>query len=196
MSRFVIVVDAQRDFMMPDGALYVAGAEALVAPMNDMLASLSPVDTAGVLLTFDTHEPERYALSAEAGQFPLHCVRDSAGWQTVLDVAAIDPQIPLYTLEKGVFAMWEEADVTIRDARDLGAASIPRDRFFHRLRAEDVAEVVVIGVAADFCVRWAVDGLIERGFRITVPADLTRGIVRQIDAVAAEEWATARVAIV
>ena len=196
MSRFVIVVDAQRDFMMPDDALYVAGAEGLVGPMNDMLASLSSADTAGVLLTFDTHEPEPYGRSAEAGQFPLHCVRDSAGWQTVLDVTAIDPKIPLYTLEKGVFAMWEETDVTIRDARDLRATSVLRDRFFDRLWAEGVDEIMVIGVAADFCVRWAVDGLIERGFRITVPADLTRGIVRQIEAVAAEEWATARVAIV
>lgn len=196
MSRFVIVVDAQRDFMLPDGALYVAGAEALVAPMNEMLASLSPAETAGVLLTFDTHELEPYARSAEAGQFPLHCVRDSAGWQTVLNVTAIDPQIPLYTLEKGVFAMWEETDVTILDARHSKAASVPRDRFFDRLRADGVDEVVVIGVAADFCVRWAVDGLIERDFRITVPAALTRGIVRQIDAVAVEEWATARVAIV
>ena len=78
----------------------------------------------------------------------------------------------------------------------FGATSVLRDRFFDRLRAEGVDEIMVIGVASDFCVRWAVDGLIERGFRITVPADLTRGIVRQIDTVAAEEWATARVAIV
>ena len=149
-----------------------------------------------MLLTFDTHEPEPFARSAEAGQVPLHCVRDSAGWQTVLDVTAIDPQIPLYTLEKGVFAMWKETDVTILDSRNSKAASVPRDRFFDRLRAEGVDEVVVIGVAADFCVRWAVDGLIERDIRITVPAALTRDIVRQIDAVAAEEWATVRVAIV
>ena len=94
MSRFVIVVDAQRDFMMPDDALYVAGAEGLVGPMNDMLASLSSADTAGVLLTFDTHEPEPYARSAQAGQFRMHCGRDSAGWQTVLDVTAIDPKNP------------------------------------------------------------------------------------------------------
>jgi nicotinamidase/pyrazinamidase len=196
MSRFVIVVDAQRDFMMPDGALYVAGAEALVGPMNDMLASLTASDTAGVLLTFDTHVPEPYARSAEAGQFPLHCVRNSPGWQTVLDTARIDPEIPLYVLEKGVFAMWEEADVTIRDAREPAAGPVARELFFESLRAQGVDEIVVIGVAADFCVRWAVEGLIERGFRITVPAALTRGIVRQIDVVAAEEWAAARVAVV
>ena len=42
MSRLVIVVDAQRDFMLSSSALYVVGAETLVAPMNEMLASLSP----------------------------------------------------------------------------------------------------------------------------------------------------------
>ncbi|VWX48351.1 cysteine hydrolase family protein [Novosphingobium sp. 9U] len=196
MINFVIVVDAQRDFMMPDGALYVAGAEALIAPMNDMLASLSPSETAGVLLTFDTHEAEPYARSDEGQQFALHCVRGSKGSATVLDVGAVDPEIPLYTLEKGVFAMWEEADVTIRNARDPGADFVPRDEFFDRLQAQGVEEIVAIGVAADFCVRWAVEGLIERGFRISVPAALTRGIVRQIDAVAAEEWSAAKVAIV
>jgi nicotinamidase/pyrazinamidase len=196
MKRFVIVVDAQRDFMMPEGALYVAGAEALIALLNELLASLSPADTTGVLLTFDTHEPGSYARSAEAAQFPLHCVRGSAGWQTVLDVQAVDPAIPLYSLEKGVFAMWEEAGVTIRDVRDPVAAAVPRDRFFDHLRAEGAGEVVVIGVAADFCVRWAVEGLIKRGFRIVVPAALTRGIVRQIETVASEEWAAAPVAIV
>lgn len=75
MSRFVIVVDAQRDFMMPGGAPYLASAEALVAPTNVMLASLRPVETAGVLLTFDTHRPAGYSHSAGAAQFLLHCVR-------------------------------------------------------------------------------------------------------------------------
>jgi nicotinamidase/pyrazinamidase len=72
---------------------------------------------------------------------------------------------------------------------------VPRDLFFERLRAEGVDDIVVTGVAADFCVRWAVEGLIQRGFRIAVLAALTRGIVRQIGAVAAEEWAAAPVAI-
>ncbi|WP_204277170.1 hypothetical protein, partial [Klebsiella aerogenes] len=56
-------------------------------------------------------------------------------------------------------------------------------------------EAVVIGVAADYCVRWAVEGLIERGFAVTVPEALTRGIARQIDAVRAQEWDGLAVAI-
>ncbi len=188
-ARFVIVVDAQRDFMLPDGALYVAGAETLVAPMNAWLAALDPADTAGVLMTFDTHEAATYAQSAEAAQFPIHCVRGSGGWQSALDPDTIDPAIPLYRLEKGVFAMWEEPDVTIRDARVSTRPAVPRDRFFDDLRQRGIDRVTVIGVAADFCVRWAVEGLIARGFHVTVPSTMTRGIMRQIDAVAAEEWA-------
>ena len=46
-----------------------------------------------------------------------------------------------------------------------------------------------MGVAADYCVRWAVEGLIERGFRIAVIPSLTRGIARPMENVAAEEWA-------
>jgi nicotinamidase/pyrazinamidase len=58
MARFVIVVDTQRDFMASDGALSVAGAEALLAPMRAWLSALDPAETAGVLFTIDTHEPE------------------------------------------------------------------------------------------------------------------------------------------
>ena len=54
MQRFVVVVDTQADFMCADGALPVAGAEALIAPMQRWLASLRPAETAGVLFTFDT----------------------------------------------------------------------------------------------------------------------------------------------
>ena len=189
MARFVVVVDTQRDFMAADGALSVAGAETLLAPMRDWLAALDPAETAGVLFTFDTHVPEVYAGSPEAEAFPLHCVRGGEGWANLLDVALVDPAIPAWRIEKGVFDMWDEEGLVIEDARDPAAPPVPRDRFFATLKAEGVAEVVVIGVAADYCVRWAVAGLLERGFAVEVPAALTRGIERTIEEVAASDFA-------
>ncbi|WP_159981501.1 MULTISPECIES: isochorismatase family protein [unclassified Novosphingobium] len=191
MARFVIAVDTQKDFMKAQGALAVAGAEALVEPMNAWLSALDPRDTAGVLFTFDTHEPAIYAGSPEAEAFPIHCVRGSDGWANLLDATLIDPAIAAWRIEKGVFDMWAEPALEIENARDLQAVPVPREQFFADLKASGVDEVTVIGVAADYCVRWAIDGLIARGFAVTVPAALTRGIERQIDTVAAQDFAGA-----
>lgn len=49
---------------------------------------------------------------------------------------------------------------------------------------------------ADYCVRWAVEGLVARGFRVTDYAALTRGISRQIDALIADEWSGCAVRLV
>lgn len=85
--------------------------------------------------------------------------------------------------------MWAEDGLPITDARDLSSPSLPRDDFFELLKTRGVQEVAVIGVAADYCVRWAIQGLITRGFRVTVPAALTRGIERTIGEVATSEFA-------
>ena len=194
MKSFVIVVDVQRDFMCDDGALPVPGAEPLIGPMNDWLAALAPEATEGVLFTFDTHLPEIIAKSAEAELFPPHCVRGSAGWASVLRTDRIDPAIPLYRLEKPVFDMWaERAMVEPLDSAE-GQAT-PRDLFFEQLRASGVEQVKVIGVAADYCVRWAIDGLLARGFAVEVPAHLTRGIERQIEAVRADAFEARRLTL-
>jgi len=196
MADFVIVVDTQYDFMAADGALSVTGAHNLVAPARAWLASLDPAQTAGVLFTFDTHVADVYASSAEAEAFPIHCVRGTAGWNNVIGVEHVNSAIPVWTAEKGVFDMWAEDDLVIADARDAQAAPIPREPFFAQLKAAGVEDVVVIGVAADYCVRWAIDGLIQRGFRVTVPAALTRGIERQIEHVAAQDFAGAPLTVV
>jgi nicotinamidase/pyrazinamidase len=187
--RFVVVVDTQRDFMAADGALSVAGADALVAPMRAWLAALRPGDTAGVLFTFDTHDAATYPASAEAMLFPPHCYRGTPGWANMLSVDPLDPAIPAWRLEKGVFDMWAEPGLTVADARTPGTQRLDRDAFFAVLKARGVTDVTVIGVAADYCVRWAAEGLVARGFRVAVPAHLTRGIDRQIDRVAAEDFA-------
>lgn len=191
MQRFVVVVDTQADFMCADGALTVAGAEAMIAPMQRWLASLRPAETAGVLFTFDTHSAEAYPASAEAEQFPLHCVRRTPGWANMLDSGAVNPAIPVYRLEKGVFDMWAEADIAI-EAVATGE-TMARDAFFAVLRARGVREVAVIGVTADYCVRWAIEGFVARAFAVELPAGLTRGIARQIEQVVAENFANAPV---
>ena len=193
MQDFVVVVDTQQDFMATDGALSVAGADALVAPMRAFLAGLESERTAGVLFTFDTHVPDIYAASEEARQFPAHCVKGTPGWANMLDPALIDRAIPAWRVEKGVFDMWAEDGLSIEDARGDAMPPVPRDIFFDRLRDAGVRRVIVIGVAADYCVRWAVAGLVERGFEVVVPAALTRGITRQIETVLAEDFAGAAV---
>lgn len=191
MKRFVIVVDMQRDFVAADGALPVAGAEAIVSPMKAWLAGLRSEDVAGVLFTADTHVPAIYATSAEAEQFPPHCEKGTPGWENVLDPDAIDPVVPVYRLEKGVFDMWAEPDIPI-EAVATGE-KVVRDTFFVEVKAQGVSEVMVVGVAADYCVRWAIEGLVTRGFAVEVPTGLTRGIARPIEQVIADDFADAPV---
>lgn len=191
MSRFVIVVDTQADFIEAQGALPVPGAAALAEPMQRWLAALRPEDTAGVLFTFDSHTGETYPHSAEATQFPIHCIRGTPGWANVLDPGAIDAAIPVYRLEKDVFDMWAEPGVTVE--RTGAGEKTDRDTFFAALKAGGVTEVAVIGVAADFCVRWAIAGLLKRDFSVVVPRLLTRGIERPIEAVAEQDFAGAAV---
>jgi len=193
--RFVVVVDTQWDFMAVDGALSVAGAADLIEPMRAWLAALVPSETAGVLFTYDTHDSDIYSKSPEAEAFPAHCVRGSTGWNNVLDPAVIDPAIPAWTMQKGVFDMWAEDNLGILNVRSPNAAPTDRDAFFNDLKSEGIEHVTVIGVAADYCVRWAIEGLVVRGFKVEVPAALTRGIERQIDAVATQEFAEGTVSI-
>jgi nicotinamidase/pyrazinamidase len=183
VAGFVIVVDMQHDFVRTSGALPVPDAEAIVAPMQNWLESLDPQDVAGVLMSFDTHMSADYVGSPEAELFPLHCEKGTLGWESMLDSSAINPDIPLYTLEKGVFDMWQEEAVGIRSTDGV---QIEREAFFRDLAARGVDRVTVVGVAADYCVRWAVEGLLVRGFDVDIPASLTRGIARDAHAVAQE----------
>ncbi len=203
MSEVVIVVDAQNDFLREDGALPVPGAEALIAPMERWLAGLDSAQTSGILFTFDTHDPKLYPASAEAKLFPPHCLKGTTGWELAVKRTAIDPRIPQYCLEKGVFDMWAEDGLAVTPFAGLASeppagaptAACSRDAFFDDLKAKGIDRLTVIGVAADYCVRWALDGLVRRGFCVTVLRDLTRGIEQQILSVVRTHFAGAPVSV-
>lgn len=182
MKKFVIVVDMQKDFVDANGKLYVKGSADIVKPVNDYLANLNPNEVVGVLFTYDTHSEDTYLTSEEAKQFPPHCYKGTDGWELGVDKTLVRPEIPVFTLEKNVFNMWEESELIINDYRlKIVVTNHDRDYFFKNI---GVTNVDVVGVASDFCVKWAIDGLLDRGFNVTVPRALVKGIFETIDEVA------------
>lgn len=185
-DTFDIVVDAQNDFMRADGKLYVPGAEAIIPALQ---AYLTKVDNLGVLFTYDTHLEGVYETSEEAKQFPIHCIKGSEGWQLAIDPSVV--RVPVYTMEKGVFDMWKEPTLSVYtdDALSGNPEDVEdRDVLFKDLKACGVTKVRVTGVAADYCVKWAIDGLLTRGFEVEVMGDLTVGITRGIEQVVQDDF--------
>ena len=196
MSRFVVVIDIQNDFMRPEGKLYVPGAEEIINPISDYIRNLD--SDIGVLFTYDTHFEENYHLSEESKQFPIHCVKDSWGWELSIVSEETEEEFSwdnLFYLDKNFFDMWYQRHINVYDYDDVIIA--PREEFFKNLMQFDgVDTITVIGVASDYCVLDAIWGFVHRGFKVEVIRDLTKGIVRQIDQVIEEEFPQGSVIII
>lgn len=187
-ETFDIVVDAQNDFMRSNGKLFVPGAEAIIPNLQTYIAT---ANSQGVLFTYDTHLLGVYETSEEAKEFPIHCVKDTEGWQLAVNRSAV--RVPVYTMEKGVFDMWKEPALYVQP--DGRYQLIDRDLFFKELTRKGVTTVRVTGVAADYCVKWAIDGLVARGFKVEVIGDLTVGIGRGIEQVVQDDFADQSVSV-
>lgn len=146
MSKLLVVVDMQYDFVMPDGALYVPGAEKLVVPMIQHIMAYNAGD---VVYTLDTH----YEGEGDPG-FAPHCLYGTVGHQSVLPMRGSD------RIYKHQFDVWGN----------------PKTALYMERRVPNHTEIEIVGVTADYCVRYAYEGFKQRGFNVRVNADLTVGI--------------------
>ena len=160
-------IDTQRDFLEPTGALYIQGS-AEILPNLQRLTQFARVHQIPVLATSCAHYPG----DPELKIFPAHCMAGTDGQERVAETACpdsvvldvndrLDGAIPAHlTLLK------RELDVFSRvDADDL----IKR-------YDQDRPTFVVYGVATDYCVQKAVDGLLQRHCQVVLVADAVRAI--------------------
>src|SRR5919108_3947953 len=89
MGRALLVVDYQNDFAAPDGALSVAGGDAIAGHINDLMRS---GDYDLVLATRDWHPPDHGSFTEQGGIWPVHCVQGSEGAElhSALDRSRVD----------------------------------------------------------------------------------------------------------
>lgn len=198
VKRILDIVDMQNDFMQPGGALYVPGAEKIIPRANQFLKGLKPKDFDLILLKFDTHFKESYDQNPEAKLFPPHCIFNSKGWQLAIEMPpALPSKIPTYRMNKNVFDMWaKQPDIKPRFTDNFNSKAyknlfttskwsgklpvVKRDDFMKKSGIGRDTEVVMMGVASDYCVKDAILGYLKRGARVTVLSDMVRGISADI----------------
>lgn len=155
--RALIAVDVQADFA-PGGALAVPHGDEVVGPLNE-LARSGAFDL--VVATRDWHPATHASFAEQGGPWPEHCVAGTLGAQLVggLDRDAID-----VVVDKGT------------DPSTEGYSGFEGTGLAGLLREHGIEEVVVAGLATDFCVRATALDALAAGFRVTVDTAASRGI--------------------
>ncbi len=150
MGKALIIVDMLRDFIFPGGKLFFEkGKEAIPG----CLRLRDAFDAAGLPVVYDNDaHPED---SAEFDSWPPHCLRGTDGARVIGELA---PRPGDLVLEKDSLSMF-----TIE-----GAAEI--------LRGRGIDELVLCGVATEYCVlHCALDGVAD-GFAVTAAIDAIAGV--------------------
>jgi nicotinamidase/pyrazinamidase len=158
-------VDVQRDFMLPGGKLYVSGAEKIL-PNIDRLTEAARQGQVFLVSHGDFHAPN----DPEFKVFPPHCVKGTAGAELVPEalaekVARIpnDPDAKLpEDLSQYQQILLEKQTLDIFQSRHA-------DELLQKLGNH--AEFVVFGVVTEYCVKFAAQGLLERGRRVAIVRD-------------------------
>ena len=185
-------VDTQNDFMMPEGKLYIQGAEEIL-PNLSRLTDFARRCEIPILGSVDYHslgDPEISSDPDFEQTFPPHCMRETSGQ---LKVEATEPRNPYWVDNE---AGDPDALRTVVDAH--------RGELFFRKQEVDVfanqnldsileqvspGRIILYGVALDVCNACAINGFLERD---TVPVslvlDATKAIIPERGEELVSEW--------
>lgn len=160
-------VDTQRDFLEPDGALFVPGSEAIV-PHLERLHRFARDHGIPILATACGHTPD----DPEFEVFPEHCLLGSRG-QERIDATAHATSVLLDDRAELPAAVPPHLTLV---KREYDLFSHPRANALVSLYRQSNPLFVVYGVATDYCVRAAVEGLLSRHCRVALVVDAIRAI--------------------
>jgi len=158
MSEALLIVDFQRDFTPPDGALAVPGGREIAPRLND-LAHDESYDV--VIATRDQHPPDHGSFEDQGGPWPPHCVRGTGGAELdpALDSDAVD-----VVIDKG-----QSPDTE-------GYSAFEAAELEELARSETVTAFTVGGLATEYCVFNTARDALREGFAVRVDTSATRAV--------------------
>jgi nicotinamidase/pyrazinamidase len=178
-------VDTQFDFMLPDGKLYVPGAEETVPAMKLLVDAAR---AAGVvhIASADDHELTDGEISTEPDfvtTYPPHCLRGTRGARKIPETEQEEPvplglgPVPDLYLEGREFLLLKKSFDVFTNPNT--------ERLLDRLGPD---EIVVFGVATDVCDDAAIRGFLARGLKVRFVEDAARGLDEERVAISTTFW--------
>lgn len=171
-------IDTQFDFMDPKGTLFVPGAPEIT---NNLTKLISYAQEKGVpiVASVDAHPED----DPEFSQFPPHCVRNTPGQEKI--PATLTQPTMILSASKQDFSLPEKASSIVLEKIIFSIfGNENAETIFKTLDAENY---FVFGVATDYCVKAAVLGLLERGYKVTVVEDAISGVTPETSLTALDE---------
>ena len=169
-------VDVQADFMLPNGKLYVPGAEKLLPNIRKLTNAARRGE---VFLV--SHGCFHTANDPEFKQFPPHCVKGTPGAEFVPEVLAEKvvrvENVPSAKLPDD-FTPYHQI-VLEKQTLDIFQTQ-HADELVERLGSGP--EIVVFGVVTEYCVSFAVKGLLARKRHVAVVRDAIETLAADVGA--------------
>lgn len=195
-------VDCQKDFMLTGGKLYIKDAERIL-PNLSKLTSFAVKNNIFVVSTGDYHcmtDKEISSTPDYIKTFPPHCLCGEEGMDFVNETYPKLLTRHYYTVTPNhIVEMYEDSlkrakDVIIyKNKFDVFEGNIYTDKILKVLKPEII---VVYGVATDYCVRYALEGLYESSYKIILVKDAIKGINEEKSSELIEKWKNMNIKIV
>jgi nicotinamidase/pyrazinamidase len=164
-------VDTQRDFLEPDGALYVARATEIV-PNLARLTHAANCRGIPILATACSHQPG----DPELQHFPPHCMAGTTGQGRIPATAHPNSVVFSVGTSVGTHLRGERPSHVTLEKNEYDVFSRADSGEIIDYYNEEDPLFVVYGVATDYCVRCAVEGLLVRRCRTAIVVDAIRAI--------------------
>ena len=165
----LIVVDVQNDFADPQGGLSVAGGADVVPVINREIA-LARENGGLVVCTQDWHPEHTPHFAKDGGIWPDHCVRDT--WGAALHPVLVTPDdTPI--VRKGANGEDGYSGFTMRDPHSGDTVPTELDPL---LRGAGITDVVVTGLATDYCVKATALDAVRLGYATTLLTDAVAAV--------------------
>ena len=161
----LVVVDVQRDFC-PGGSLAVEHGDEIVPRLNRVIRAFQEAGLP-IFFTRDWHPSDHCSFKEQGGRWPPHCLMGTPG-------AEFHPDLVVPS---------ESVVISKASRRDREAYSgFQGTDLAERLRRMRAKEVVLGGLATDYCVKESCLDALAGGFEVDVMEDCAKGVnVRKND---------------
>lgn len=164
MPQAILVVDMLNDFVRPDGALSVPGAQEIIPNIQRELRQARQ-EGQTVIYVCDAHDPD----DIEFQRYPAHAVEGDFGAEIISELAPQPGEAVIKKKRLSVFFNTELDDV---------------------IRWLAPEKVTVVGVVTHICIMEAVAGLCDRDIPARVPKDCVADFDEELEAAAFKRMAT------